>query len=344
MSKKAQGYNPAIKGIIQVTGPHDVGKTTFALECGADPARILFVDDDIKGRNTIEDIISSGAEFGRYIDFAAETRGKKLFETFQYGLNLIEQIKPDQYDVVIWDTWTRMGSTFKAYVTARPGEFRADYAPIGKIKGAQQWQEAQRFEAQLLGALTLKAEQVFLVTHLKDHYHNDARTGKSIPNASKTLARICSMRLWLLHNSTGSPVPVGLVLKRPSLRRFVLGKGIRTENLLPRKLVPGADQLSLWDRVLDYIDEPAGNRTPDDIERPTALDLSILEGTLTKEQQQTLALSLAALAAQDTPEHAIEDAAAIRDTVIQMDGEGSSKREIREATGLKVKEIRDILR
>ena len=47
-------YDPAIKGIIQVTGPHDVGKTTFALECGA--KRILFVDDDIKGRNTVEGI------------------------------------------------------------------------------------------------------------------------------------------------------------------------------------------------------------------------------------------------------------------------------------------------
>lgn len=346
MSKKAQGYDPPIKGIIQVTGPHDVGKTTFALECGADPARILFVDDDIKGRNTVEDIISSGTEFGRYVDFAAETRGKKLFETFEYGLNLIEQVKPNQYDVVIWDTWTRMGSTFKAYVTARPSEFRAasDYAPIGKIKGAQQWQEAQRFEAQLLGALALKVQQVFLVTHLKDHYHNDARTGKSIPDASKTLARICTMRLWLLHNITGSPIPTALVLKRPSSRVFMPSLGIRTENLLPRKLVPGTDQLSLWDRVLDYINEPAGNKPPDIVERPTALDLSILEGTLTKEQQQTLSLSLAALAAQDTPERAIEDAAAVRDTVIQMDSEGSSKRQIREATRLKIKEIRDILK
>ena len=152
------------------------------------------------------------------------------------------------------------------------------------------------------------------------------------------------MRLWLLHNITGSPVPTALTLKRPSLRTFVLGKGIRTKNLLPRKIVPKADQLSLWDRVLDYIDEPVGNRAPEDSERPTVLELSILEGTLTKEQQQTLSLSLAALAAQDTPERAIEDAAAVRDTVIQMDDEGKTKKEIREETGLKVKEIRDILR
>ena len=343
---KAQGYDPAIKGIIQVTGPHDVGKTTFALECGADPERILFVDDDIKGRATVEDILSSGAKFGRYVDFAAETRGLKLFETFQYGLGLIEEIEPDQYDAVIWDTWTRMGGTFKAYVTARPGEFRAagDYAPIGKIKGAQQWQEAQRFEAQLLGALAQKVQQVFLVTHLKDHYHNDAKTGKSIPDASKTLARISTMRAWLLHNNTGSPVPVALILKRPSVRKFIPGKGLRTENLLPRKLTPGVDQLSLWDAILEYIAHPAGNRPPTDAEKPSALELSILEGTLTKEQQETLSLSLAALAAGDTPERELEDAAAVRSTVIQMDEEGSTRREISEATGLKVKEIRDILK
>jgi len=33
-----------MKGVIHVTGEHDTGKTTFALECGAQPEQICFFD------------------------------------------------------------------------------------------------------------------------------------------------------------------------------------------------------------------------------------------------------------------------------------------------------------
>ena len=55
-----------INGIIQVTGEPGVGKTSFALQCGAPPERILFVDDDVKGRSTVDDLKSMGMEFGDY--------------------------------------------------------------------------------------------------------------------------------------------------------------------------------------------------------------------------------------------------------------------------------------
>lgn len=340
-------FKPLAHGIIQVTGSADVGKTTFALESGAHPERILFVDDDSKGRATIEQMLASGINPGRYIDFAAETRGLKLFETFEYGRALIDSIEPGQYDAIIFDTWTRFGSSFKSYVTARPGEFRAanDWSSMGRIKGPQQYKEAQRLEGQLLGELAAKAPLVFLTAHLKDFYANNVNTGKSVPDSSRTIARICSMRLWLMHNPNGSPVPIALVLKRPSNKVFIEGKGLRTVNLLPRKLVPNGSEASLWDTIARYIAEPIGLRDPRPEECPTEFELSILDGTLTKEQQRTLQLSLAAIASME-PTEAETDAlerADLTQRVKELKSKGLKTKAIAEQLGIAPREVKGLL-
>jgi hypothetical protein len=38
-------------GLVHLTSEPDVGKTSMALECGADPTKIMFVDSDIKSRS-----------------------------------------------------------------------------------------------------------------------------------------------------------------------------------------------------------------------------------------------------------------------------------------------------
>ena len=87
-----------MKGVIHVTGEHDTGKTTFALESGAQPERICFFDDDIKGRATIEDCqerwAEQGRHFGAYHDLAQLGRGKKVLEFHQACLDIINSIEP----------------------------------------------------------------------------------------------------------------------------------------------------------------------------------------------------------------------------------------------------------
>jgi len=63
-----------LNGTMQVTGEHDAGKTTFALECGAEPGRILFIDDDLKGKSTVKEFTDMGVEFGRYVDLVTLVR------------------------------------------------------------------------------------------------------------------------------------------------------------------------------------------------------------------------------------------------------------------------------
>ena len=145
--------NILIKGIIHVTGEHDAGKTTFALECGAQPDRICFFDDDVKGRSTVEQIKSAGVKFGAYHDLVALASGKTELDFYASCMDIVEKIKPGQYDAIVWDTWTNFQNVIHPYVLAHRSQFRATWSPMGQIKGAQEWQESHKHEAAILNQL-----------------------------------------------------------------------------------------------------------------------------------------------------------------------------------------------
>lgn len=280
-----------LEGITHVCGEHDTGKTTFALECGADPKKILFLDDDVKGRATVADLKAQGVELGGYIDLVEMSRRMNELAFHNKVAKLISEIKPGQYDALIWDTWSGFSGTCHSYVMANLAEFRQNWSPMGTIKGAQQWQEARKYEAYLLNYMAQRVKTVILVTHLKDYYAGKVKVpGKYVPASSPVLERVPRFRIWLRQNPSGRPVPIGLVLKRLDKKTFVAGEGIRTVSVLPRKIVPSAEENSLWDTIWRYWHEPVGDRELFDEELPDEYEISILEGTLTKDQARTFRL------------------------------------------------------
>ena len=286
MAKKTD--TQLLKGVIQVTGEHDSGKTTFALEAGASPDRILFFDDDLKGRATIDDLEEMGVLFGRYVDLTSIAVGKNEYDFHMAVINILKEIKPGDYDLIVWDTWTHFAASCYDYVMKNPNEFRGRWSPKGTIKGAQQWQSARLYEAAIISRLSELATTVILVTHLKDFYMGDVKVpGKQIPASSKALDRIMRMRIWLRQNPSGRPVPIGLVLKRLDRKVLVDGK-IRTVSVLPRKIVPSDEEHSLWDTIWDYWERPYGDREPEEDEIPDEYELSILSNTLTKDQLKVM--------------------------------------------------------
>lgn len=281
-----------LSGIIHVTGEHDTGKTLFALQCGARPSGICFFDDDVKGRATIDQIKSS-VMIGAYHDLNEIHKGKREVEFHKAIMSIIDDIKPGQYEAIIFDTWTRFASTCRATVIKNPSAYREQWSSMGKIKGAEQSQEATRLEMQILGYLGSLAKTVIVTTHLKDHYLNDARTGKMIPACGRALESVPVFRVWLRMNPSGNPVPVGLVLKRPSKSFWNEEKqAIDTVNVMPRKIVSRDGDTSLWDSIWRYWDNPIGNSKPSKEETPDEYELSILDGTLTKDQSRTLRLMI----------------------------------------------------
>ena len=291
-------FKPLVSGVIHVTGEPDVGKTTFALECGAHPSRIAFIDDDGKGRATAEQIMGDIAALGLYVDLKEATKGMpqlKVFEKCAEVMDELESMK-GELDAIVWDPWTRAASTMKAHVRKNPSKFREpqDWAAQGNIKGPQQWKEAQELEAQWITRLNNVAPVVILTTHLKNQYVGSRRTGKQIPDASRTIVRVPRFRLWLRRNPSGSPVPVGLVLKRIDVKRYVDGKGLRTVCVLPQRIEPQAEDESLWDAIGRYVSDPIGSRLPEPHEVPNEFERSLIEGTMTEDQKKAWMLMLAA--------------------------------------------------
>jgi len=303
-----------ITGILHVTGEHDVGKTTFALENGAMPNRTCFFDDDVKGRATVEQLRQL-QDFGAYHDLVALQEGKTEVDFYLAVMDIIDAIKPGQYDAIVFDTWTRFAKCMHAYVITHRDEFKKHWSKMGKIKGAEEWIESQWLEAKVLNKLQTLAPVVVIVTHLKDFYVNNAKVmGKQIPAASRTISRVPRFRVWLKQNPE-SPVPIGLVYKRIDMKK-ITDRGIRTISVLPRKLVPRPEDESLWDTIAYYFENPVGLRAPLPNEIPDAYELSILNGHLTADQQRTLTLMLQA-GVVDTEEdlEAEEDIVVIRKMV-----------------------------
>lgn len=281
-----------LRGVIHVTGFPDSGKTSFALECGIPPEKICMFDDDIKGGSTISEMQANGIKFGAYHNLVTLRQGKKPVEYHEAIMKLVNAIKPRQYDAIIFDTWTSFADTCHDMVVAYPAKFRDNWSPMGKMKSGQMWAEARKLEGNVINHLTEIAQTVILVTHLKDFYMGEQKViDKQVPASSKSLERIPRLRLWLMQNPNGSPVPIALVLKR--LDKKILNNGmLRTIGVLPRKLTPNDSESSVWDTLNRYWQDPIGNREATPEETPDEFQLSLIENTLTVEQKHFFAAML----------------------------------------------------
>jgi hypothetical protein len=276
------------EGVVLVTGEHGTGKTTFALEAG-NPNRTLFVEDDEKGAATVAQIRRDyqGLDGFTHVDFIDRIAGKRPLGIHLVGRNIIREIERGQYDVVVWDTWTRFASSCHAYVQAHRDKFRDSWPAMGRILGPMEWKEARLYEAELIAELQNKVPLVILVSHLKGQFINNVETGKRIPDVSKAVDRVCMLRLWLRHNpDPGVDTPVALVLK--NFDRKVYREEIdrlRTVKLFPTKITPKPKEESLWDSLQRYWDNPAGLHEPTPDEIPNEFESSIVHGTLTEDQR-----------------------------------------------------------
>jgi len=270
--------NP-ITGIINVTGEPDSGKSLFALSSGAVPERTAFIDDDVKGNAIVRMIEAEGRSFGLYHNLIRETDGMRELELHKHCMSILETIEEGQFDVLVWDTWTRMENTFFPVVHANPTRFKQFYSPMGQIKGAEEWGASFAFEAAILAKMSELVPLVILTSHLK----KDGQK-RDVAESKKALVQKSRMRVWLRHNSE-SPEPIGLMLKR--LSKIDFEKGMKPINVTHRKMVPFT-----WERLLYYWDNPVGNTTPPAGEQLNEFELSILDGILTRDQKDALRLAV----------------------------------------------------
>jgi len=267
------------KGILHVTGEPDTGKTLLALTA-YHPKQTAYFFDDVK-QPPIDD-----KAFGLFVDLVGKYGELKLLEYYKAVMAEIDAIPDGKYKCIIFDTWARIGKAVRYYAKANPLEFREGltFSRNGAIKGMEEWGETHRVEAKVISALSRKADLVVLITHIKEQIKAGAKTGSYEPDCGKSFNTACNMRLWLRHNQK-SGVPIALVLKR--LTKVTITKaGIKPVNVLPRRIEPLVDEVSVWDAIERYWQNPVGNREPLPEEIPSPFELSILEGTLTDDQKE----------------------------------------------------------
>jgi len=281
-----------LTGLIAVHSEQDVGKTTFCLECGCDPQNIILIDADIKGKGTVQQMLADGIPIGHYEDWTKATKDLKELAVYEYGLKLIDSIKPGQYEAIIWDTWSSYSKTMKAEISAHPKKYRDNWSAMGTIKGAEENTAANDLEAKIIADLLDKTKMLLLTTHLKPYYINNRRIeGKFVPDCKQSLVTKSRLRLWLRRNPSGRPVPIGLVLKRID-KKIIMDGRVRTVNVLPQRLVPNSDESSLWDVIERYYNEPWGDRALTGEDALNEYELSILDGTLTTDQKLAMRMAL----------------------------------------------------
>lgn len=267
-----------MKGILAVISNYGVGKTTFAIGNGHHPKDMIFVNDDIKTPPFIDD-------FKQYIDLTGVTSGLKVLEFHAACLDMINNLP--EAKVLIWDTWTRFQSSFPIYVRSNPNEFRKpqDYSAMGKIKSAEQYNDAYAYEGQILTKLREKFELIILTFHIKQHYENNvAIPGKYQPGHDRAIQRYADFRLWLTHSQ--GQTPNGLVLKNVG-KYTITSNGVETVQVFPLK-IPACD----WKKLREYWENPIGDRTPLPEEKPDEFEISMIDGTLTPEEKRLYQASI----------------------------------------------------
>lgn len=284
-------YKPT--GIIHITGEPDTGKTLLAL--GAyHPKDTCYIFNDVK-RPPVAD-----NEFKTFIDMVTDYGDKKVLELYKSMMDRIDKLP--HHDAIVWDTWARMGKSIRYYAKINPYEFREQltFAPNGTIRNMEQWGETHFVEAGVISKLAQKCNALFLITHVKEKIIAGAKSGLNEPDCGKSFNRICNLRLWLRHNEY-SGVPIALVLKRIS-KPYLTDDGLEVLNVLPRRIKPSQTDTSVWDAVNRYWATPMGNREPTQEEKPTPFELSILDGTLTKDQKEVWHAELKEKARQEKEE------------------------------------------
>lgn len=270
--------------VMQITGEPGTGKTRMALGTGAEYSEMVLINADVK-RALVNAILKSGATFGYYRDAIAGTSGMKeiaLHKWYLDRISEIEKLPAKSRRVIIIDPWEKFEITLKPMVEQNPRQFRDFWSSMGKFKGPQEWNTSHDYSAALISRLVGLCEILILTSHLKNAYRGGVQVpGKMRPDNKMPVNQKTDIRIWTRMNV--SPVPIGLLMKR-GLMRIVEGKRMPV-NVLPRKLTPKDGEEGLWNVIERYWDEPIGIREPSRDETPNEFELSILEGTLTAEQQ-----------------------------------------------------------
>jgi len=290
------------RGVIEIVGEHDVGKTLAALQAvdmnNKNPYKnTVFVDDDEKGEGTVKQLAATGITFKKYINIGeykmkASPTGEvfspdEMLDKVIYPIidEILELSKDEKLDLVVFDTWRLIYQSCRGHVEYNQNKYRDRVIFRGTsamIQGAIS-KLAREKEKIIIDKLKASCEILVITHHLKDRYQNNVKVeGSYVPESSRTMSEACNMRIWLRKNPI-SKVPIMLFLKRPNIPKLVDSK-VKFIDIVPMKVVPQPGEESIWEAMKRYEENPIEFRKPTKDEVPNEEEEALIRGTLTTGQ------------------------------------------------------------
>lgn len=280
--------NNKFRGICSVVGDYGAGKTVFALGNGADPSKIMLINDDVK---TPPDV-----DYFKLFDLQLSLENMDTRQSYEWIMAMLDELEEDSYkfdnrpDVIVWDTWTGFSKLCRKMVDEYPGQFAKKWSPKSDIRNGEVSREGRKIETKTLSRLKNLAKIVIVTFYPKPLYINGVLVpGKKDSEATQAVRKGADLRLWLTPNPD-LDAPVGLVLKNIAKHTVTADNGLSFVKILPQR-INGCD----WRTIMEYYDDPIGTRMslrPDEI--PNDFEISIIDGTLTPEQKRQWESSLTA--------------------------------------------------
>jgi len=273
-------FNPP--GFVHVTGPRGIGKTTFAIDTGADPKRICVLDGEASAKDYHKQL-----GFGAYHDLIEETTEAYGLECtdlqyFLYCKDILDNIPDNKFDVLVIDNILRLESGLVTYVNEHYEDFGISR---GQMKGmpALIWGPIKSYYEALIVAWLAKVKMFIVTTPIGEKWVHSKPSGTMKPKGKDVLEWLTSLRIWLRFKEN-SKIPAGLVLKdRVTRMEYIESSGIKKVSVLPRRIDP-----CTWEQIRYYMANPANHTKPLPTEIPTKDDWAVLKGTLTEEKRLQL--------------------------------------------------------
>jgi hypothetical protein len=338
MADKVKEFDPSVVGLVHVSGPVGVGKTAFALGCGADPNRIALCNWDVK---------DPGIALGANMDFLYMLQTNNELFMAEAAMEFFAGIEENQYDALILDGWELLYSALPAYVMKNAKKLKSYWygGGTGEWGTRQKLGYRKYLEPAILDWLQQKVPLIFVINQLTYMYRDKVRTEKKVPDTSDGVIQKSVMRLFIQENGRlpQSATPSALVLKNLPKRKWNKEtRRIESINVLPRRLDVRAlkdwehkDYISLWELVDHYLANPVLNRELAEHERWDDLEESIVYQTLSVDEQEAYDFAKKlALVTQDEE---------LRQGILQLNNEGVSPLKIASQLGTTVATVKTIL-
>lgn len=260
-----------VRGIVLITGPVNVGKTSFAFHTGYPLSQVDYFSFDAKKPVVV------GAKFGFYREYLGIMAKEKELAMIEAFLDDVENRKGKGGKVLVVDGEEVMRRNFAAYTKKYKAKLRDYWYGRGGIWASyEELGFAKKFEATFFTSLQEQYDLVILINHLEGVRDDDSEKeekplipGKQRADVKEELSKKASLRLWLVPTQ-GHMCPSAIVTKNPGFHAVDKDGMVKTMSLFPPKLSPYAlpdwkerDFISLWDVIKHYEANPFSAKYPE---------------------------------------------------------------------------------